>query len=216
MIRQLSARCWYVDDDGEAGPPHVASQAEAWACAAEVAAEGRPGPVLRRTPAPGWLAACARCGCPLGDQQECWVQLHCASRAELLAELETAGWGQAVPVGGCCPGCAAARPALADVTWVAVTVHAEGTAYEVVGETTACPQLVVTALRGAAPEVGWLGVVLTHRPTGRHLPTQAWTDDVPVLHGRAMKRLQVVVRGDAVDIPAVTRPSQGTGPGSQA
>lgn len=183
MIRQLSTRCWYVNGDWEeVGPPHFATQAEARACATEIANPEEPPPALRRPGAACWITHCARCERPLGDAEECCYQLHCASRAELGAALDVAGWRQA-DGRWCCPGCAAARPALGDVTRVLVTIRLTGGAsYEVAGEATACPQLAVIPLRGDPPEERWLGVVLTHRPTGRHLPTSVWTDDVGTLH----------------------------------
>jgi len=75
-----------------------------------------------------------------------------------------------------------ARPPLEAVLRVRATVWVHGVAREVVGELTVCPQLALTPLRGEAPGGTWLGVVLTHLPTGRYLPLQAWTDEVGVLH----------------------------------
>ncbi len=48
MIRQLSARCWYVNGDWEFGPPHFDAQAETRKGAVEVTDEGRPPAVLLR------------------------------------------------------------------------------------------------------------------------------------------------------------------------
>ncbi len=181
MIRQLAALCWYFDYDDEP-EPHFPTQAEALADEAEHAAatDRAPRPVWR-TAAACWVAECDRCERPLDDEDDDAAEVHYGTATQLIARLDAAGWR--VVAGGrvSCGGCATAHPAVADVERVVVAVRGAGWCWREVGEVTACPQLAITVLRR---EQGGrrLGVVLIHRPTGRHLPLSAWTDDLGVLH----------------------------------
>ncbi len=184
MIRQLRQSCWYFDCDPWE-EPHFATDAAARAFEAEAAAddERERRPMLQL--AEGcWFADCDRCERPLADDDGAFERLHCRTRAELLGCLDATKWRAMSGGSVCCPGCVLARPPLAVVERVAVTVRAGGSVREAVGERTACPQLVITPDRGASPEDAdeWLGMVLTHLPTGRCLPLRAWTCDVGVLH----------------------------------
>ncbi|MQA15586.1 MAG: hypothetical protein GEV09_15900 [Pseudonocardiaceae bacterium] len=181
MIHQLTTPCWHFDSD-RWEEPHFPTEAAALAHEAEHAAqtECAPRPMLGAA-AGCWVADCDRCTRPLADEDDYFAEVHYSSERQLTTELDAAGWR--VVAGGrlCCGGCAAASPTLANVARVPVTIRGNELVRETTGEATACPQLVVTVLR-SAQQGRWLGVALTHRPTGMRLPLDAWTDQLGVLH----------------------------------
>ena len=98
------------------------------------------------------------------------------SEGQLLATLTNDQWVlRQEDRRRCCPDCAPAGPPVAGITRVGVSIDWAGSRRVVVGEVTACPDLVITPGRSdqsAAQEV-WLRLRLVHCPTGRYIPLPA-------------------------------------------
>lgn len=184
MIRQLDYQCWYFDCDPWEEPhfPTKASADEVEIGAAEEY-EYDPRPV-QHCAAPCWVAACDRCECPAGDEDEDGVPAHYRSEEQLLATLNDQRWALGDDRRVCCADCAAVAPLT--VQRVPVTIDWAGSRREVLGEVTACADLLIVPGRSAAPgaEDVWLGLRLVHRPTGRYLPTFCG-GSISVLHWMA-------------------------------
>ena len=185
MIRHLQHRCWSLDPSA-GNQSHHTTEAAAVADQAELAhAEGGSPRPVRHHAVVCWVAECDRCQAPAGDHDECGLPAHHTDEGQLLAALTNDQWVLRNGRGVCCPDCSAADPPAAGITRVGVSIDWAGSRRVVLGEVTACPDLVIMPGRSDQPgaQEVWLGLRLVHRPTGRYIPLPApFGAPIRVLH----------------------------------